>query len=193
MSFFASFFCGAVVNLWFWSGVSGTCRSRHKGGGASEKNYRLDNRANIKEIQAQNRQARKLRSARSCVIPRIGTCVLGILLSTDGRNRVTNLGFGCLHVGFMLRKAPCICPERSWLAKTFAANSKLHHTCTYLSITRYGGMLRVCSGVDHTVFVAHVLKIPTDPRDLWGLLVYCLLYTSPSPRDRTRSRMPSSA
>ena len=25
----------------------------------------------------------------------------------------------------------------------------------------------------------------------WGLL--CLLYTSPSPRDRTRSRMPSSA
>ena len=26
-----------------------------------------------------------------------------------------------------------------------------------------------------------------------GLLWYCLLYTSPSPRDRTRSRMPSSA
>ena len=26
-----------------------------------------------------------------------------------------------------------------------------------------------------------------------GLLVSCLLYTSPSPRDRTRSRMPSSA
>ena len=26
-----------------------------------------------------------------------------------------------------------------------------------------------------------------------GLLLRCLLYTSPSPRDRTRSRMPSSA
>ena len=26
-----------------------------------------------------------------------------------------------------------------------------------------------------------------------GLPYYCLLYTSPSPRDRTRSRMPSSA
>ena len=26
-----------------------------------------------------------------------------------------------------------------------------------------------------------------------GLLLICLLYTSPSPRDRTRSRMPSSA
>ena len=32
------------------------------------------------------------------------------------------------------------------------------------------------------------------PREafLWSILV-CLLYTSPSPRDRTRSRMPSSA
>ena len=26
-----------------------------------------------------------------------------------------------------------------------------------------------------------------------GLVTFCLLYTSPSPRDRTRSRMPSSA
>ena len=29
--------------------------------------------------------------------------------------------------------------------------------------------------------------------DFDGLIVSCLLYTSPSPRDRTRSRMPSSA
>ena len=34
--------------------------------------------------------------------------------------------------------------------------------------------------------------IPWAYRDLRGL-VSCLLYTSPSPRDRTRSRMPSSA
>ena len=27
----------------------------------------------------------------------------------------------------------------------------------------------------------------------WTVRQYCLLYTSPSPRDRTRSRMPSSA
>ena len=29
--------------------------------------------------------------------------------------------------------------------------------------------------------------------DAWSKLYGCLLYTSPSPRDRTRSRMPSSA
>ena len=30
-------------------------------------------------------------------------------------------------------------------------------------------------------------------RQKYGLYSHCLLYTSPSPRDRTRSRMPSSA
>ena len=32
-----------------------------------------------------------------------------------------------------------------------------------------------------------------DGRDIFERLYACLLYTSPSPRDRTRSRMPSSA
>ena len=32
-----------------------------------------------------------------------------------------------------------------------------------------------------------------DELDLKPQLLSCLLYTSPSPRDRTRSRMPSSA
>ena len=35
---------------------------------------------------------------------------------------------------------------------------------------------------------------PVDPLSLLqGQYMICLLYTSPSPRDRTRSRMPSSA
>ena len=35
--------------------------------------------------------------------------------------------------------------------------------------------------------------IDINARVLWMQLGVCLLYTSPSPRDRTRSRMPSSA
>ena len=35
--------------------------------------------------------------------------------------------------------------------------------------------------------------LPTWTDWIWPLLGTCLLYTSPSPRDRTRSRMPSSA
>ena len=46
--------------------------------------------------------------------------------------------------------------------------------------------------LDGRVAVTRVLLIPVSlqPRER---LVVCLLYTSPSPRDRTRSRMPSSA
>ena len=38
-----------------------------------------------------------------------------------------------------------------------------------------------------------VKKVKQGPYSLQANYHYCLLYTSPSPRDRTRSRMPSSA
>ena len=43
------------------------------------------------------------------------------------------------------------------------------------------------AGFDHLMAYDHVLGAAIDRLD------GCLLYTSPSPRDRTRSRMPSSA
>ena len=56
------------------------------------------------------------------------------------------------------------------------------------------------------VITAHVTQAPNDKREIapvldkvqalpqaLGCVSTCLLYTSPSPRDRTRSRMPSSA
>ena len=36
-------------------------------------------------------------------------------------------------------------------------------------------------------------KLCTVVKKIYGQIGVCLLYTSPSPRDRTRSRMPSSA
>ena len=39
----------------------------------------------------------------------------------------------------------------------------------------------------------NAVKSPTDSLKAITLVYTCLLYTSPSPRDRTRSRMPSSA
>ena len=41
--------------------------------------------------------------------------------------------------------------------------------------------------------LASARELQQDLRDLAGQADTCLLYTSPSPRDRTRSRMPSSA
>ena len=62
---------------------------------------------------------------------------------------------------------------------------------------RYGVAFHVMAKVDvngpnsHAVFRYLKHKTPKVPRISWNF--GCLLYTSPSPRDRTRSRMPSSA
>ena len=58
------------------------------------------------------------------------------------------------------------------------------------------GMTLAFSAV--TATISMVLQLPTFMYLVFvlvgfGLLFVCLLYTSPSPRDRTRSRMPSSA
>ena len=42
-------------------------------------------------------------------------------------------------------------------------------------------------------FMRQVMEGKVTPVQLSAVLMGCLLYTSPSPRDRTRSRMPSSA
>ena len=39
----------------------------------------------------------------------------------------------------------------------------------------------------------HDLRTKSEFNKAWTDIQSCLLYTSPSPRDRTRSRMPSSA
>ena len=44
-----------------------------------------------------------------------------------------------------------------------------------------------------TATFVQVLEDSRVPIDEVDLFIICLLYTSPSPRDRTRSRMPSSA
>ena len=52
------------------------------------------------------------------------------------------------------------------------------------------------AGRGTTPTIAHLSEVAFwqyDEKILAGLFQGCLLYTSPSPRDRTRSRMPSSA
>ena len=43
------------------------------------------------------------------------------------------------------------------------------------------------------IFISHTLSEQAALEEILGVRIVCLLYTSPSPRDRTRSRMPSSA
>ena len=59
-------------------------------------------------------------------------------------------------------------------------------------LTEYATNQKIVSIMEYT---AETLSgIPSIIYGLVGMLIFaCLLYTSPSPRDRTRSRMPSSA
>ena len=61
-----------------------------------------------------------------------------------------------------------------------------HHKCAYCE-SSYGPVMPL--DVEHYRPKAKV----TLPTVVDGVTKGCLLYTSPSPRDRTRSRMPSSA
>ena len=56
-----------------------------------------------------------------------------------------------------------------------------------------GGSIEELAGI--TSWLGYQIDILDDQGTSvwWGDIVACLLYTSPSPRDRTRSRMPSSA
>ena len=55
-----------------------------------------------------------------------------------------------------------------------------------ISYDMFGGEL---ASLPLTIFMERGTGTPAGDARMWG----CLLYTSPSPRDRTRSRMPSSA
>ena len=61
----------------------------------------------------------------------------------------------------------------------------LKHIGTWLSALGVFILLSACGQKG-------ALYLPEEPNDL-GYVTTCLLYTSPSPRDRQKSRMPSSA
>ena len=68
------------------------------------------------------------------------------------------------------------------------------HKCTFFSreIVRRGKVYSQ-GRVSHDPIRLQGLSDMRRPETAAELMKFCLLYTSPSPRDRTRSRMPSSA
>ena len=55
------------------------------------------------------------------------------------------------------------------------------------------GVIQAISSCEREVVISIPLHRSTGIDVLTGYRVHCLLYTSPSPRDRQKSRMPSSA
>ena len=84
------------------------------------------------------------------------------------------------------------------LARTISSITSVKGARVHLAIPERSVFLRDQRKPSASVLL-EVLAAPINPSDVltltgqYGMLPPCLLYTSPSPRDRTRSRMPSSA
>ena len=77
---------------------------------------------------------------------------------------------------------------------SLSKNNKKYIDNLYKLLHRQGHLRRDCQRLinqDRNVFAASMVACGDADSMVTG--VTCLLYTSPSPRDRTRSRMPSSA
>ena len=77
-----------------------------------------------------------------------------------------------------------------------AVTAQGHYAGSMSRLLGYGIDLLVSSGLFSLALAAisYVAKIVSGHEVSWGRdNIVCLLYTSPSPRDRQKSRMPSSA
>ena len=80
------------------------------------------------------------------------------------------------------------------LALGFLFTAAIYASVGFGGGSTYTALLAI-SGIAYTAIpiVSLVCNICVVTSNSWRYLRGCLLYTSPSPRDRTRSRMPSSA
>ena len=88
-------------------------------------------------------------------------------------------------MGELIALAVCVAGLASYTAIGFV----IHSTSTIAKIASFG------IGIPYTAVASLFAVSPTDSLSVTEASApkTCLLYTSPSPRDRTRSRMPSSA
>ena len=88
-------------------------------------------------------------------------------------------------------------PPRSTLDRSSAASDVYKRQHLHGVINCQAGIDAAAGAVDvHVDGLVRVVAVQVEQLrhdEVGNLVVDCLLYTSPSPRDRTRSRMPSSA
>src|SRR5665811_2307557 len=80
--------------------------------------------------------------------------------------------------------------EHALAAITAAAEQLAHDRSSDHTDLTYIGAMSDLAATAEALITTTIAQMDPDQRD-WDQIAACLLYTSPSPRDRTRSRMPS--
>ena len=87
----------------------------------------------------------------------------------------------------------CVDGEEIEQVQNMGAILSADETCEEEIEHRVGAAARVIGAMRKEVLERRELKKATKMRVYNAMVIPCLLYTSPSPRDRQKSRMPSSA
>ena len=104
---------------------------------------------------------------------------------------------GCLLASLVLFANPSMSIKRKWptlriallMPAALVVGSRIYHGFGY-NVTGVGCLLYCVVAIP---FVLRLCKELNRHTTFWHTADFCLLYTSPSPRDATLSRMPSSA
>ena len=111
------------------------------------------------------------------------------MASDDSKKEVNNIDDAGYHLMFDDVTMSSAQSAIEWIMETNLTTDKKHDELN-LVICSPGGELPACFAL---IDVMRGSAIPIKTTGLGMIASCCLLYTSPSPRDRTRSRMPSSA
>ena len=109
----------------------------------------------------------------------------------------------CIFLLLLLFCCCCVClffvfflmirrPPRSTLDRSSAASDVYKRQASDIAYGEQGLSFAVTEGNEKHLLQTRLIG-QYNVSNLLGVMAACLLYTSPSPRDRTRSRMPSSA
>ena len=136
--------------------------------------------------------------AGSAVLPRCRPCALAgcpVRAATASAHRIRRLGGGC-HPGFDFRDPRMTMKKGIWHAFVLTVFCTGTVSCSFLPDILVKPFESSPTTQKKQVTQKKQAKscYPVRDRDIVYIVRKgCLLYTSPSPRDRTRSRMPSSA
>ena len=112
------------------------------------------------------------------------------LSQAKSRRWITNVAIAGID-SLVIRLMSMLAVPLVALAAAIYAESRGWGLLNVISLPLWIEIVAAIIVLDFAIYVQHVAshKIPI----LWRLHQVCLLYTSPSPRDRQKSRMPSSA